>query len=200
MHKSDDDIIGQLVKQDRGLIGISFNITGFPDNRRFPDITYNSAHNQYLVVWESEDASGFDGIQGRRISNICVGLDANDIVIKSKSSTYTSSKPTVAYSPSKDQYLVVWWKHGILHRLNMKFFGKSSMRTGCLLVADSQSPLMLTAVWSPIWSMTSMLIDLWLSGSRKLVPYGRFTGNKYKQILQAGISTRERSPSHLAIM
>ena len=74
----------------------------------YPDVAYNSQDDEYLVVFEWEDAGGG---AGRDIASILVdasgqaalspyGIDA--------SSTYTDTRPAVAYNPTNNTYLVVW--------------------------------------------------------------------------------------------
>ena len=70
-----------------------------------PAVAYNSVRDAYLVVWEDAQASeiaiyaqrvGSDGqLQGGRITVAAYA-------------TYTSTQPAVAYSPTTDQYLVVY--------------------------------------------------------------------------------------------
>ena len=47
-----DGIWAQFVSRSGRLIGSSIDISVDCPERRYPDVTYNSAHDQYLVVWE----------------------------------------------------------------------------------------------------------------------------------------------------
>jgi hypothetical protein len=106
-----DDIQARRISrlgQPLGSDPYIFISAGCDDNRRYPDVVYNSQHDQYLVVWEHEDTSGLDGIYGRRLSGIGQVLDSSDIQIRSTGSLYTPAKPAVAYAATSDKYLVVW--------------------------------------------------------------------------------------------
>jgi cysteine-rich repeat protein len=61
---NDREIFGQLLQADGDGVGFNFRISdmgpeGNPDFRASrPDVTYNSADNQYLVAWGGNDGSG----------------------------------------------------------------------------------------------------------------------------------------------
>jgi hypothetical protein len=105
-----DDIRAQRVATNGALVGPPFYISAeCPANRQFPDVTYNSKHNQYLVVWEQFGESSGYSIQARRVSGTGQVLDAMDIPIRSSGyNLYTPRKPAVAYASTSDRYLVVW--------------------------------------------------------------------------------------------
>jgi hypothetical protein len=105
-----DDIRAQRVSKYGTLVGGPFYIAAqcTPD-RRFPDVTYNSASDQYLVVWEQYDASSGNSIRAKRVSGTGQVLDTNELIIRSYGyNTYTPEKPAVAYASTSDRYLVVW--------------------------------------------------------------------------------------------
>ncbi|MBN1538419.1 MAG: hypothetical protein JW908_16915 [Anaerolineales bacterium] len=105
-----DDIRAQRVSVTGELAGSPFYISaGCNLDRRFPDVVYNSVHDQYLVVWEQYDpGTTWYSIQGRRVSGSGQLLDATDITIRSASNLYTPTRPAVAYGSTSDRYLVVW--------------------------------------------------------------------------------------------
>jgi hypothetical protein len=105
-----DDIRAQRIAEDGALIGPSFYISaGCPDDRRYPDVTYNSQHDQYLVVWEQHSASSGYSIKARRVSWDGTLPDTTDITIKSAGyNMYTAVRPVVSYAYTSDRYLVVW--------------------------------------------------------------------------------------------
>ncbi len=103
-----DDIRAQRVRSDGKLIGGPFYIAATNGERRYPDVAYNSVHDQYFVVWEFVDSSGFHGIHGRRVSGSGQVLDSNDIIIQSDSSLSTPAKPAIAYASTADRYLIAW--------------------------------------------------------------------------------------------
>jgi hypothetical protein len=104
-----DDIRAQRVSKNGVLIGGPFYVSAMNAERRYPDVAYNSAHDQYLVVWEQYEASSGYSIKGRRVSGTGAVLDTADITIRGPgSSLYTPISPAVAYASTSDRYLVVW--------------------------------------------------------------------------------------------
>jgi hypothetical protein len=105
-----DDIRAQRISKTGGLIGGPFYISaGCPADRRYPHVAYNSAHDQYLVVWEQQDISSGYSIKGRRVVGTGGVLDTSDIDIRSYGGNlYTPATPAVAYASTSDRYLVVW--------------------------------------------------------------------------------------------
>ena len=87
-----------------------------------PDVTYNSADNQYLIVWEGDDtATGLVDdefeIWGQRLNSALSGLGSNDFRISDMGSDgdadYDAGDPAIAYSSLNNQYLVVWEGEGL---------------------------------------------------------------------------------------
>jgi len=73
---------------------------------------YNSATNQYLVVWRGDDATGEDEIYGQFI-NAATGAEIGvDFRISDMGpdgdDTYDASNPAVVYNATDNQFLVVW--------------------------------------------------------------------------------------------
>ncbi|MGD8794734.1 MAG: hypothetical protein PVF47_19450, partial [Anaerolineae bacterium] len=105
------DIYGQRVGADGALLGGSLAIETEGENQVNPAVAYNSAADEYLVVWEDErDAAnnGYD-IYGRRV-------DADGFLLGSDLAIGTGShdehKPDLAYNVTNDEYLVVWERLG----------------------------------------------------------------------------------------
>ena len=77
-----------------------------PGDDMYPDVAYNSQDDEYLVVFEWEDASG-----GRDLASIIVdsngqaAISPNGVAI---SDLYTDTRPAVAYNPTNNTYLAVW--------------------------------------------------------------------------------------------
>jgi hypothetical protein len=105
-----DDLRAQRVSKKGTLVGGAFFISaGCDDDRRFPDVAYNSQQKQYLVVWENEHPSNGFSIRGKRISGTGTVLDSNDIEIRGAGGgLYTPVSPAVAYASTADRYLIVW--------------------------------------------------------------------------------------------
>ncbi len=87
---------------------------------RMPSVAYNSADNQYLVVWEGDDnvdgpASGEVEIRAQRIDGVSgAELGADDLRVSTMGSdgdpAFGGHDPSVAYNQTENEYLVVW--HG----------------------------------------------------------------------------------------
>lgn len=84
----------------------------------FPNVAYNSANNEYLVVWAGDDNSGAlvndeYEIFGQRVDAATgVEIGANDFRISDMGPNgdpdYDAGFPEVAYNSSNNEYLVVW--------------------------------------------------------------------------------------------
>ncbi len=83
-----------------------------------PAVAYNSADNQYLVVWYGDDNTAplVDNeyeIFGQRLNATGGGLGANDFRISDMGpdgdTAYDAQDPAVAYDSYANQYLVVWY-------------------------------------------------------------------------------------------
>jgi hypothetical protein len=107
--EGNDDVRAQRVRYDGKLLGPLFYISAENVERRYPDVAYNSKHDQYLVVWEQNSISEGYSIKGRRVSGTGQVLDTTDIIIRSSGyNLYTPVKPAVDYAYTSDRYLVVW--------------------------------------------------------------------------------------------
>jgi hypothetical protein len=70
-------------------------------------VAYNSQDNEYLIVFECEDAVG----DGRDLVSIIVDANGQSSFSPNgiaTSSSYTDTRPSVAYNPSSNSYMVVW--------------------------------------------------------------------------------------------
>jgi len=108
---SNDDIRAERVSSDGKLLGGVGVATGGTD-RAYPDVAYNSARNEYLVVWEQYNLAGGDlDIYSQRLS-VPTGsgnpqLQGSPITIAHFSLTFCT-RPAVAYASTSDSYLVVF--------------------------------------------------------------------------------------------
>jgi hypothetical protein len=82
-----------------------------------PAVAYNSADNQYLVVWEADLSTGgmvndeFE-IYGHLLAADGIKIGANDFRISymggNGDANYDAIRPAVTYNSTNNQYLVVW--------------------------------------------------------------------------------------------
>jgi uncharacterized repeat protein (TIGR01451 family) len=78
-----------------------------------PAIVYNGAANEYMVVWQGEDAvDGENEIYGQRVSATETEIGANDFRISDMGPNgniaFDAFRPAVTYSATPRQYLSVW--------------------------------------------------------------------------------------------
>ncbi len=129
-----DDIRAQRVSASGTLLGGPFYISaGCSLERRYPDVVYNSGHDQYLVVWEQYDPSAGYSIRGRRVSGNGTVLDASDISIQGSGyNFYTPTKPAVSYASTSDRYLVVWAETSHPMPITYFIYGKVINKSGVI--------------------------------------------------------------------
>jgi hypothetical protein len=75
------------------------------DDNNDPSVTYNSRHDEYLVVWYTQQDAYTHDIWAQRVRGDG-GLEAGFIVATSPGEIRQS--PVVAYSPAQDQYLIAY--------------------------------------------------------------------------------------------
>ncbi len=132
--QANDDIMAQRFSKNGSLIGSPFYIAtgGAGVDRRYPRVAYNVRSDQYLVVWEQQDASSGFGIYACRVAGNGVVLDTNPFSIRGYGITsYTPARPVVAYAYTSDKYLVVWdevWHSSIITNI----YGQLVLGTGVL--------------------------------------------------------------------
>jgi hypothetical protein len=98
-----DDIYGRRVSGDGALIGDWFAIAeGAGHERTFPDVTYNSQANEYLVVWQDDI---YTSIFAQRVSATGQLLDGEINIGGQGDGNWM---PAVAYASTENKYLVVW--------------------------------------------------------------------------------------------
>ena len=128
---SGEDIYGQRVSSTGALIGEAFPISTAPYAQEAPDIAYNSAANEYLVVWtDRRFTSPADAdIYGQRVS--AEGeLLGSPFPIYDSISPSTQRNPKVAYNSVDDEYLVVWKDGRNSSSSGMDIYGRRVASTG----------------------------------------------------------------------
>lgn len=118
------EIFGQIVSAAGSQVGYSdvrISFTG-PDGStayaaRNPAVAFNTAYNQYLVVWEADNpesglADNEFEIWGQVVDPLLFPLWGGNFRISSMgpdgNASYDAARPAVAYNPTPDEYLVVW--------------------------------------------------------------------------------------------
>ena len=73
----------------------------------YPATAYNQDQDEFLVVWNSQQANGYS-IQGQRVSSNGILIDQNFTVTSGISTSILPDAPTVAYGSDRKEYLVIW--------------------------------------------------------------------------------------------
>ncbi len=110
------EIYGQRVDAaDGSEIGSDFRLSdmGPEGNIDFdahsPEVAYNPAANEYLVVWEGDDViDGESEIYGQRIDATGAEVGTNDVPISDMGPAGNARSPAVTHNPVALEYLVVW--------------------------------------------------------------------------------------------
>ena len=114
------EIWGQRVDADTGSqLGGDFQISfigtpGDPDYDAIePAVAYNSADDEYFVVWAADNITDYDyEIYGRRLDSdgSLVGfLVRISVMGPENDSNYRAYHPSVVYNSTENEYLVVWY-------------------------------------------------------------------------------------------
>jgi len=127
------DIIGQMFSSAGAPEGGAFVIPhgSTESNREKPDLAYNRARNEFLVVWQQWNFHDFD-IYARRVTGGGQLLQPQSIDISGAHWTEDQKAPAVAALPNEGpngQYLVVWEDHnpgGIGHTTARRVEGTGS--------------------------------------------------------------------------
>lgn len=101
------DIYGQAIAADGTLTGPVFAIGAAAEEESLPDVAFDPANLQYLVVWERRLSGPNEPhiICGQRIDEDGIPLGSE---ISLSPSTLSQEDPAVAYNPDAQQFLVTW--------------------------------------------------------------------------------------------
>ena len=103
-----DDIQAQRFSKDGAKLGGAFYVSaGAGADRRYPDVTYNSAAQEYMVVWDHEEG-GKHNIHARIVYGSGGLMGSGDIVVAAQDTTYKHYAPKVAASTTENKFLVAW--------------------------------------------------------------------------------------------
>lgn len=162
-------INGRMIAADGAPAGQVFGISAEPDNCLAPDIAYNAATGEYLVVWEyafDVDRDDYD-IYGQRVSSSGVLLGNRIAIVTSGDH---EGRPAVAYNSVANEYLVAWE-----NQTDGKIYGVRLGTTGITIgnaAVIGASPGNAAAAPDLAYSATS---DLYL-----LVWHGKNAGGDYE--------------------
>ena len=98
-------------------------------DQQYPDVTYNSAIGEYLVVWQDYRHGDWD-IYGRRISDDCTPPDGDFSISRVPGRQWY---PAVAYDNIGHQYLTVWWDNRNSPTTGEDIYGQIFSQDGALL-------------------------------------------------------------------
>ena len=101
-------IYGRFVDSDGTLIGPRFLIPGLVGSCGSPDVAYNPARNEYLVVYDFSSPAGY-AIGGLRLD--AYGTPVGTQLSFASSATDQYREPAVAYATNSSAYLVVWQRN-----------------------------------------------------------------------------------------
>ena len=129
---AEHEIFGQIIGADGTVVKDDFQISNLPNSAGRdafdPDVAYNAADNEYLVVWEGDgladdevevsgqrlEADGSEPITGVtgdfQISHVAADRDIDDLA--------------VAHNPTDNEYLVVWEGDGLATAGELEIFGQ----------------------------------------------------------------------------
>jgi hypothetical protein len=144
------EIYGQRLSRDGKELGTDFRISNTTDlgkvNTSFvrastaADVAWNSASNQYLVVWkgmgEPEDVVKTE-IYGQllKANGEAIGSDFRISETTKQGDNFQTNAPAIAYSSSKNQYLVVW-SAGFQKESQSEIWGRAVSDKGTVVGAD----------------------------------------------------------------
>jgi len=102
-----DDIDGQLVNANGSLHGSKLTISAAKNDQSNPEVAYNSAANEYLVVFDDDRLIEYD----YDIYGVLVNADGTVTGEDFPISSHVENQliPVVTYNSRENQYLVVWW-------------------------------------------------------------------------------------------
>lgn len=107
------DLVGSMVRVSVMGSGVDPNYDAYD-----PAIAYNSANNQYFIVWEGDDDTAplvnneFE-IWGKRLNANAEWVDADNFRVSemqgSGDADYDAYNPAIAYNTTSNDYMIVWY-------------------------------------------------------------------------------------------
>jgi len=106
---SRDDIWGQVVSADGGLLGDPIRISALPESEWRPDVAYDTQRQRHLVVWMRRNGELAD-LYGQFVTG-GGALSGPAFVITDDEGGEV--KPAVGYAGQQDLFLVAYMKNGV---------------------------------------------------------------------------------------
>ena len=138
-----DDVYGQRVDADGSLLGtdptVNFCIACYDYDQSLPQVAYNVADDEYLVVWEYWSAGQSD-VYGRVVAGDG-SLPGSQISISAI--LEDQRLPAVAWSSARDEYFVVWNDYRDRNDTGSDIYGQRLDAAGALAdgeITISQAP------------------------------------------------------------
>ena len=110
---ADWNICGQMLTYTGTVLGgQSFCLSDIPADQMYPDVVYNSKHNEFVVVWQDNNTpNGSWDINGQLIT--ANGVPTGTVLPVVTRHDYQccptqQQYPAIAYNKDDDEYLVVW--------------------------------------------------------------------------------------------
>ena len=100
-----DDIFAQRVRHDGSLLGGHLSVALGRKGQELPRAAFNPSAQEYLVVWQDYRDGADYVLYGRRLSS-SGGLLGSELIIANAAMLHGDA--AVTYSPTANQYLVVW--------------------------------------------------------------------------------------------
>lgn len=120
-------IFGRLVTDEGTPVGDAFQISEAPSGGLFPAAAYNAINDEFLVTWDDFGRRG-DVIHGQRVRAADGALLGTNLPIGSVAGGIRSA---VAWSPTNNIYLVVYWGgHPIIEVLGQRVSASGGLLGG----------------------------------------------------------------------
>ena len=101
-------IVGQPVNGYGPITELGFPIQANTNHQRHPAIAYNSANDEFLVVWDEEQGTGgWHNIWAQRINAGDWSFEPGPVCIATGGSKHRS-RPDVAYNSVRNEYLIAY--------------------------------------------------------------------------------------------
>ena len=124
------DLYGQRIGANGALAGNDFAVSETPNGLGAPDVTWNAAANEYLVVWQDgRYSSTAPWIYGRRLTE---GGTPLGVEIAMPNLNHGQWNPAIAWNANANQYFVTWEEDHYGTRSN-NIYGQRVDADGALL-------------------------------------------------------------------